>query len=317
MLSRRSLLAAKSGDDSPNPENYELIYLQEKRIHELEALNVGLRRQLVGDRRAFEQEKEELLSQHGELYSTIDSADLFHLQLCAILEIDRQEKSNFPLIIQSIHDLVQQDVANASQLTEAIATREAQLIDLDHNLKELRSLYQQSEVESAAKSLEVEQLRSQAESQETQLHAILALTNSDTADASLGVIRRLKVRVREYKRAIREQQAENAELGEIRQMIAEQSEVLATVVQALKGRGLRVRQTAAPAVGANGFVDFGGGFRYDDIRNTMWIAKTKDLLSLERQFAKANKRFNAANSHVQRLMRQAPQHVADCPETYI
>jgi hypothetical protein len=294
-------------------------------------MNFGLRKQLLDDRRAFEQEKEELLSQQGDLYSTIDSSDLFHLQLCAILDIDRREKSNFPLIIQSIHDLVQRDAANASQLSEAIAAREAQLIDVDRDLKELRSLYRKSEADNAAKALEAAELRSQVESQEAYLekvkallHAHFALTNTDTTEASLEAIRGLKARIREYKQALREQEcqrAENGDLIEIKQMIAQQSEILATVVQSLeelKGRRRRhVRQKVEPSVPANGFVDFGGGFQYDDIRDTMWMAKTKDLLSLERQLAKANKRLNAANSQLQRLMCQAPQPAADCPDTYI
>jgi hypothetical protein len=305
---------AHSRSDEPEI-NYSVLYQQQKQIHELEKKNLELRQQIVEDRRRFEDEKQNLLVKQEELHSRFDEADLFHSQLCELLEIPGNSES--ARIIESVQNLVNrkmpEDFSSLQEASGVIASKDRQLADLEVKFREVRRLYRASESDNATNSAELSRFRRKfakqselCEKLKTSLESHLALTGRDTPEASLNALRIMKTKLYKYKAMIREGLGPNPQIAELRELIFDQSETIDVVLRSLRefreqftevtspeNPFRKIPADSHPRIAPNGFLQL----PYDDRRASLWMSKTRELLALERQLLTAQKRLVPVQKH--------------------
>jgi hypothetical protein len=293
--------------------NYGVLYQQQKQIHELEKANHQLRQQIVEDRQAFEAEKEALLARQDELASAVDQSDIFHAQLFELL--NARSASDFAGMLESARILVRQkapdEFTHGQQVSDVIALKDHQLAELEVKLREVKRLYRAAESEGTVTGAELTRLRKkytkqnvQCEAMRAALDAHLALTNCETAEASISALQVMKTKLYKYRTMVHEGLRPHPELGEIRDLIADQSETINAVVQSIRDFREEFDDVASPEnpfrkipveskprVAPNGFLSL----PYDDRRASLWMNKTKELLAMERQLVHAQQRLASAN----------------------
>jgi hypothetical protein len=286
------------------------LYRQAKKVHTLKAYNLQLREQMLDDRRAFERAKQETCA-------AIESADQFHIELCRLLELPPADKDNYPAILESISRLIRQENRASTGLSERLAAKKREV-------EGLRRLHRKSEAELVAQAevvakltRKVDRFRAVAEALHSDLSAHLQLTQTETVQESLAKIQEMWDKLQEYQGKMDAET--NEEVREMRALIARQSEMISGIAQSLGGlegsRGGLDGSFESPRTPARsaGFVNYPDKDPYDDLRNTIWLARTRDRLSLERQIGTVQN----ANIVLQRMMNGCSQFYPGESATYL
>jgi hypothetical protein len=112
----------------------------------------------------------------------------------------------------------------------------------------------------------------------------------------------MKTKLYKYRAMVHEGLRPHPELGEIRDLIADQNETITAVIQSLRefredfddvatpeNPFRKVPVDSRPRIAPNGFLNL----PYDDRRASVWINRTKEVLAMERQLVRAQKRLSS------------------------
>jgi hypothetical protein len=308
----------------------DLLCQLEKECHDNEAAIVQLKLQMLNERKRFEEEKQELITRQDELYYQVSRAEIFHSQLCSMLELD--SSSECAAVIQEIQNRVGKISDQEQDHEVQNRLNEAKIREIDLRLKTTVQALEVARDDNRTKCKDIRKLQKHLKAREkqlrqadSQLQSCLQLTRKGTIEDSLQYIQKLKKRARKYKKIARSlTQADLVAMGEIQPIIDGQSALIHSAVKflreanpnaadelqkrsrELKGvldqilNGQVLREDEVPGLEQ---LDIDVEEQYDDLKTTIWLNRMREALSVERQI-EAEERVRMNNSERMKLRMQ-------------
>lgn len=289
-------------DDAVTTENFDLLCQLEKECHDKESSILQLKMQLLNERKRFEEEKQEMIAKQDELYYQASTAEVFHSQLCSLLEVNLA--SEHSQLIEEIQNRIGKTIHREEEDSTEARSKEATIAALDSGLRKAIKSLESSISDNIKLQKCVKKRDRQLREASAQLECYLEFTGQDTIEGSLKHLRKLKKNARRYRKMVKAiESTDNLTIGGLCRIIDDQSALIDDAANSLRktdhkaaselkkrNRDLsgEMSQILNGAITDDvpeifGRMDSDLEEQYDDMKTTIWLNKVKEGLALDRQ----------------------------------